>query len=129
MNCVCIAAHGLIKKGDRFLVTKRSVNDDFMPGLWDVPGGKVEFRERAVDGLVREIDEETGLKVNIGKILYCYDSISDTTHHVQLVFECEYQGGEVILSVDHDEYRWVTMEEAGELEKIGFLESLLQYLK
>jgi 8-oxo-dGTP diphosphatase len=129
MQYVKVAAHGLIKKGDKFLATKRSVSDNFMPGLWDIPGGTVKFGEHTVDALNREILEETGLTVKPGKILYCYDFMSGPERHqFQIVYECEYQGGEVVLSADHEEYRWVDWEEAGDLRKIGFFEGLSEYI-
>jgi 8-oxo-dGTP diphosphatase len=129
MQSVKVAAHGLIKKGDKFLVTKRSASDHYMPGLWDIPGGTVEFKEPIIDALNREIIEETGLVVGVGKVLYVYDFVSDPNRHqFQIVYECNYRDGEIVLSADHDEYRWVSWEEAKALDKIRFFEGLCGYL-
>jgi ADP-ribose pyrophosphatase YjhB (NUDIX family) len=60
---------GIIRKEDRVLVL---VKHD---GSFDLPGGRVEERESIKSALHREIDEETGLKVDIketvGKWSFC----------------------------------------------------------
>ena len=102
-----------------------------MPSVWDIPGGTVEFGEKAVDALVREIAEESGLKVNVGKIIFSFDYLSNPERHqFQLVYECDYISGEVKLNPEeHDEYKWVTIEEMKTLPKIAFLDALYQEIK
>ena len=127
MKYVKVAVHGLIKKGDKYLITKRSADDDYMPGYWDIPGGTIEFQESINDALNREIIEETGLNVKIGKIIFCYDFPSDPERHqFQMVYECEYIGGEVKLNpVDHEQFKWVGLAEIKKLHTIAFLEALV----
>lgn len=130
MQYVRVAAHGLIKKDNKFLVFKRSFDDDYMPGYWDIPGGTIKFHEKMIDALNREILEETGLKVRVGKILFCYDFPSSSERHqFQIVYECDYLGGEVTLNPeDHEEFKWVDLAETVNLEKIAFLDALCKYL-
>lgn len=126
-----VAAHGLIEKDGKFLVLHRAKTDGYMPGFWDIPGGTIEFGEDIKKALTREIKEETGLKVKIGKIVsaYGYQSGEDR-HQFQLVYECEYISGKIKLDVDsHDEYCWVTIEEMKNLKKIAFLKELYMELK
>lgn len=133
MQYVRVAVHGLIKKDNKFLVTKRPFDDDYMPGYWDIPGGTIKFQENIHDALNREILEETGLeKVKIGQIIFCYDFPSGPDRHqFQIVYECEYAGGEVTLNSEcHDEYKWVDWAEAKKLDnKIAFLDALCKYLE
>jgi len=126
-----VAAHGLIKKDGKYLVTHRASVNDYMPNFWDVPGGTVEFDEKAVDALVREITEESGLKVNVGKIIFSFDYLSNPERHqFQLVYECDYISGEIKLNPEeHDEYKWATVEEMKDLPKIAFLDALYQEIK
>lgn len=126
-----VATHGLIEKDGKFLVLHRAKTDIYMPGFWDIPGGTIEFGEDIKKALTREIKEETGLKVKIGKIVsaYGYQSGEDR-HQFQLVYECEYISGKIKLDVDsHDEYCWVTIEEMKNLKKIAFLKELYMELK
>lgn len=128
MQYVRVATHGLIKKDGKYLVTKRPFDDDYMPDYWDIPGGTLKFQENIKDGLTREIFEETKLKVKIGKILFCFDFPSGLDRHqFQIVYECDYESGEVTLNPeDHEEFKWVTVEEIKSLDKIAFLEALYQ---
>lgn len=132
-NCyVKVSVHGFIKNGDKFLITQRPSDDDFMPMFWDTPGGTIEFGEKTIDALTREIKEESGLNVKIGKILYCFDHLSNPSRHqFTLVYECEYLGGEINLDPkEHQSFQWVTLDEAEKIDnKIAFLDELLKYLK
>jgi len=125
-----IASHGLIKKGDKFLVTRRALVNDYMPGFWDIPGGTIEFGEDTVDALKREIQEEVNLEVEPGKILFAYGYVSSSVRHqFQLVYECEYLSGEIKLNPEeHDEFKWVNLSDIGSLKKIAFLENLYKEL-
>lgn len=128
---VKVAAHGLIKKDNKYLVTHRSPLNTYMPQLWDIPGGTIKFGEKAIDALIREIKEETNLTVNIGKIIFCYDFLSNPERHqFQMVYECEYKDGDIKLDPqEHDDFKWVTLNELESLLKIAFLEALFKFLK
>jgi 8-oxo-dGTP diphosphatase len=121
-----VAAHGLIQEGDKFLVTHRSRENDYMPELWDIPGGTVEFTENTYQCLEREIMEETGLVVEVKETIFVHDFLSNEfRHQFQIVFKCKYQGGEVRLNPEeHDKFKWVTLSEMADLTKIAFLEGL-----
>ncbi|MDD4785025.1 MAG: NUDIX hydrolase [Candidatus Shapirobacteria bacterium] len=126
-----VAAHGLIKKDNKFLVTHRSSINDYMPNIWDIPGGTIEFGEKAIDALNREIKEETGLTVDVGNFIFCYDFLSNPERYqFQMVYECEYKNGDVKLDPqEHDDFKWVTLDELESLPKIAFLDELFKFLK
>lgn len=124
-----VAVHGLIKKGDKFLVTRRALNDDYMPGYWDIPGGTIEFGEDLKDALEREVKEETGLKIKIGKVISACNYLSNhERHQFMITYECENVSGDPKL-VEHDEYRWTTLPEMKDLKKIAFLDQLFNELE
>lgn len=52
------------KKRKKFLLIKRNEKEEIYKNLWDIPGGKVEIGETLWEGLVREIFEETGIKID-----------------------------------------------------------------
>lgn len=52
-----VSAKAVILSGGKVLLLKQP------NGRWDLPGGKVDKKEDLVDGLIREVEEETGIKV------------------------------------------------------------------
>ncbi|MBD8891983.1 8-oxo-dGTP diphosphatase MutT [Roseibium litorale] len=60
---VLVAACALVDTDGRILLAQRPEGKS-LAGLWEFPGGKVEEGERPEETLIRELDEELGIKVN-----------------------------------------------------------------
>ncbi len=107
-----------IINGKRELLILKSANNPF----YDVPGGRLdkdEFNSPLLDSLRREIREELGRGVSLtiqkGVVALARDCLwnkvlgrLDYERHVFLLFyEAQYQGGEIMLSDEHESYKWV----------------------
>ena len=57
----------LVRDGSKILMSRRRA-DQPMPNLWEFPGGKVEPGEAPTDALAREVREELGCEVAVGRI-------------------------------------------------------------
>ncbi|MBU0597844.1 NUDIX domain-containing protein [Patescibacteria group bacterium] len=129
---IATAAHALIKRNGKYLILKRSVNEDYMPGVWDIPGGVINFRESILKALYREIREECGLKVKQKKLLFIYGNRPKqlkNNHHFQIIFLCDYISGKVLLSRDHCDYRWISLSAMGDYNTISFLKAFFMDFK
>lgn len=101
-----------------FLLLKRSDNI-YLGGLWQMVTGRIEESEKGFETAIREIKEETGL---VPKNLWVapnvnsfYNHISDTINMVP-VFAAEVEPQSiVILSNEHSEYLWCTLEKTNKL--------------
>jgi 8-oxo-dGTP diphosphatase len=103
-----------ISDDNRILACRRSPTE-VMGGLWEFPGGKVEFGETEQSALKRELKEELELNVEIGKCL-ARESHDYGSMIVNLAFyECKVNAAGINLSV-HDSYRWLDEDESGDLE-------------
>ena len=60
-----VVAGVITDKRGRILLSRRTPNRD-MPGLWEFPGGKRESGETPEAALIRELDEELGIRVTVG---------------------------------------------------------------
>jgi len=105
-----------IKKGNEYLLAKRSSKDDQAAGKWAVPWGKVdmELEENIIEkALKREIMEEVWIEVHDRLQFFSSRSfVRSSGHHVvALSFIAEYKSWEALALEDQDEVRWVTIEQ------------------
>lgn len=108
----------------KILLVKRSDKENYLPGIWEDLGGRIKQFEEPEDALHREVQEETGLEVEILKPLSVFhDYYGERTPENELLiitYWCKAKSDQVVLSDAHTEYRWVTPEEALELaEHVG----------
>ena len=127
-----MAGHALIEKEGLYLVTRRSQKNDYMPGKWDLPGGEVKIGETVEQALTREVFEETGLSINIERLIYLYSNIDQVPKRqtFQAVYSCQYVYGEVkIDQKEHDDFQWCNWDKISSLDTIDFLTSLIRKAK
>ena len=104
-------ATGVAVFRDGKLLVVRRVADDFLGGLYELPGGGVDDGETIAQGAVRELLEETGLSVTeIVSEFAGFDYATKTKPRVrQINYKVLVAPGEVVLEpTEHDEYRWIT---------------------
>lgn len=107
-----VALKGAIFNENKFIIVKRSDCTRGEHGLWELPGGRMEFGETPEQTLTRELQEEIGLNVEILKPIKTWSFFRDeNTQLVGITCLCRYKGGEINLSVEHIEYAWVGFEE------------------
>lgn len=100
----------ILQNDDKILIAKKREGKP-LAGFYEFPGGKVEEGENPEDSLVRELMEEMSIKVTVkdyvGKSIYDYGN----GKVIELLgYTAEIIEGDIVLT-DHDEYRWVTLEE------------------
>lgn len=111
------------KKDGKFLAMRRSSHES-MSGKWEFPGGEVEEDETVEESAVREFEEESGLEAEIVETADPFIGEGATGFwrlHPVLV---EPENGEVVLSREHDSFRWVERSELEKLETIGEFKAL-----
>lgn len=106
-----IVVSGFLNKDGKALLVKRAETEKFLPGYWELPGGKVEHGESADEALVREFYEETGVKVIVGKPFHTYTYMKGERHTIDIIHNVTAEETTVKLSPDHEEYAWVAPDE------------------
>ena len=117
-----IGVHGVIEDNGKILVLRRAPSMTYKPGSWDLPGGHLAANESFEECLAREVTEETGLTIEIDRLL-CANKAPGP--YVQLIYACRTVGAlsEVTLRpFEHVEYRWAALDE---LPRLG---ELIPYL-
>ena len=112
-----ITATAVITKGDEVLLGKKPKDVGPYPNTWILPGGGIDFvTETAEEALIREIDEETGLKVkNITPHVFITDKEPNKhgvmTYFVHLVYLAEYDSGELKAGDDVNYLEWMPIKQ------------------
>lgn len=103
----------IVDTDDRVLLTKRNVPP--FQGEWVMPGGKIDLGEPIVAALKREVWEEVGLEVEVGRLIDLFEHVTpgeDNYHFIIIYYLCSPLYCDV--RHNHDEVaeaRWVSRDE------------------
>ena len=104
----------MIVQDGRVLLVQRG--RDPMKGQWTLPGGVLEVGESLVEGVAREVREETGLEIEVLELVELLDRIHREDgrvrfHYVIADYLCRVTGGELHAASDADAVRWTERAE------------------
>lgn len=121
---------------NKVLILRRS-SIDKRAGQWTIPGGHIDEEDSSIEaGAVRELKEETNLQCNVEDLIYIGEPKPE-----KFYFLAKRWTGEVNVSIpnpetdeiEHDDYRWTSIEEIKEIEDseipIYLLEKALEIFK
>ncbi|MFJ8439305.1 NUDIX domain-containing protein [Kitasatospora griseola] len=118
-----LVAAAAIRHNGRVLFVRRNP-DDYLGGLWEIPGGTVEDGESILEALYREAAEETGLTIGevvgyLGHFDY-RNSRGGTTR--QFNFSVTVEKTEPVILTEHDAHQWaLPTEPPGVTDLLGRL--------
>ena len=106
MICEKFVTAAIIRRDDRVLLARRSSGQK-LAGFWEFPGGKFEAGETPESCLARELEEELGIGVHVGRKFA--ESLHQYDHgNFRIVaFIADWIAGELRARV-HDRVEWVT---------------------
>ena len=128
------AAYGVCVRDGQVLLARISPSDPAVPSRWTMPGGGLEHGEDPVDAVVREVEEETGLRVRAERLLgldsYRINpsALGDDFHGLGIVYEVRVTGGELRHEIDGstDLAAWVDLEKVPGLDRVGLVDVALE---
>lgn len=93
----------LINDESKILILRSSDKNEKHAGEWDLPGGHIHEGEDDIDGLKREVKEETALDIASPKKVF--------DDGRKKFYKTSQYYGTIELSDEHTEYEWVTVDE------------------
>jgi len=109
-----ICANIFVRKGDQYLVLRRSPLKKYAPGVVAPIGGKVDIGENPYATAVREVKEESGVSVKNMRLEAVIQEIKpvigEPYNWLVFHFSADYDAGEVITT-EEGELVWLTAEQ------------------
>ena len=115
-----VAVGAVVFKEDEILLVLRGKPPS--KNLWSIPGGSVKLGETLQQAVEREIGEETGLTITAREPIYTFDVVERDEegrirlHYVIVDLAADYVRGELRPGDDAIDARWVSPEDAKNLE-------------
>jgi 8-oxo-dGTP diphosphatase len=113
---VCAAIHKKINDKEYVFLPKRADSKKFLPGVFELPGGHVDYGEELVTALTREISEELHAEITVGEPFAAFTYMNDVkqTHSVEIVYFAQFKDSDQVITLDpsdHSEFVWVSSDE------------------
>lgn len=114
--------HRLNDKNEyEILVAKRSEVKKFLPGVFELPGGHIDFGEDIKTGLAREILEEFQVRTEIHDLFAEFTYVNEIkgSHSIELVYFATFidDPEKIVLHPDdHSEIRWITEAQISDIQ-------------
>ncbi len=103
----------VVWKGNDVLLIRRSKPP--RKGSWSLPGGRQKLGETTRETAVREVAEETGARIRVGRLLDVIDSITQQPdgllHYTLVDFDADWIGGEITAMDDADDAVWADTDD------------------
>jgi 8-oxo-dGTP diphosphatase len=122
-----LAVSAAIFRDGKVLLVRRARSPS--KGLYSLPGGRVEFGETLHQALAREVDEETGLRIDIVGLAGWREVLpggSGGGHYVILSFAARWASREPVLNDEHDDFKWLEPGAFGDLKLTGGLSEVVE---
>lgn len=107
MKTVRVVA-AVIRSEDKIFATARGYGE--FKGQWEFPGGKIEPGETPQEALIREIQEELDVKIEVGDLIDTIEYDSPSFHLSMDCFWCIVTDGEITLK-EAEDARWLSKDE------------------
>src|SRR5215472_14845528 len=106
---VCVVF--VIERDGKVLLLRRSSRKDHAPGEWETGSGGILSGETPQAAVVREAREETGLDVEVVDVIDAFHFYRGVERRetIGISFHCRATSGDVTVSDEHEEARWVTV--------------------
>ena len=120
-----IAAAGIVKNDKNEILMVKTHGDN-----WVFPGGQVEVGENVIDGVKREIMEETGIEVEVGELFSISSNTCTYPGYNGVNFICTAKAGEPRPSEENSESKFVSEKQVlGMMESQAYIERFKNYLE
>ena len=108
---------GIVRNGNTFLLGLRQPGGE-VGNCWEFPGGKCEEGETHKQALIREYDEELGVKISVGKFI-AQKTFKTSRYEFELfAYEVLVDNNQQFTHSEHADLKWFTLDELQALQVV-----------
>jgi 8-oxo-dGTP diphosphatase len=112
----CAFIHQIVDREEKVFLPKRADTKKFLPGVYELPGGHIDFGEDVVVGLKREINEEFGMDIEVGDpfFAFTYSNEIKGSHSIEVIYFAKFVTDTNKISLnaeDHSTFGWFGVNE------------------
>lgn len=112
----CVFIHHNFDGVEKVFLAQRALTKKFFPGVYELPGGHIDFGEDIIVGLRREVREELGKDITVGDPFSVFTYINEVkgAHSIEVCYFAQFTGSldDVKLEpADHVSSGWFTEDE------------------
>lgn len=103
----------------KVFLPKRAATKKFLPGVFELVGGHIDYGEDIEAGLKREVREEIGKEITLGEPFAVFTYINEIkgSHSIEVIYFAQFIGGIDDIKInpeDHSTYEWLSEAEVRE---------------
>jgi 8-oxo-dGTP diphosphatase len=100
----------------KVFLPRRADTKKFLPGVYEIPGGHIDYSEDIREGLQREIYEELGVDIALGDVFWAFDYTNDIkgSHSAEIVYFATLTDSPDDIALDNDDHSgalWIAEDE------------------
>lgn len=116
----CALIHTNFDGVEKVFLPKRAATKKFLPGVYEIPGGHIDFGENIVAGLKREIMEEFGMRIEVGDPFAVFDYTNHVkgSHSLEVVYFARFIDPIENITIDaqdHETFGWFAEDELNQV--------------
>ncbi len=123
-----IAAAGIVcLRGEDVLLIRRGAPP--REGEWSLPGGRIQWGERAADAALRELREETDCEADILGLIDVVDGVMEDRHYVLIDYAARWTAGEPRAGDDAVDARFFAPHDISAISALGMWSETLRIIE
>jgi 8-oxo-dGTP diphosphatase len=108
----CAFIHHVFNGQEKLFLPKRAATKKFLPGVFELPGGHIDFGEDSAAGLKREVMEEFGVHISVGDPFasFTYTNPIKGSHSIEVIYFATLLDSPESITLnpeDHSEFVWL----------------------
>ncbi len=112
----CAFIHKNFDGVEKVFLPRRAETKKFLPGVFELPGGHIDFGEDIVDGLKREVKEEFQVNIEVGDAFsaFTYANEIKGSHSIEVIYFAGFSDPIESIKLnpeDHSEFKWIAESE------------------